>query len=132
MKNIKTHESTKRVLVLMIRGINCNWKQPIPYFLVSNSCTGLELQDIIFSTILKLFYIGINIKAFVTNMGPNFFKFSKNVNVNPTRPFFYVNDKKVIYLFDPHSPHTLKSTRNVFYQHNFKYRNELLEKKYLI
>lgn len=86
-KNIKSYEPANHVLVLMIRGINFNWKQPIAYFLVSNNCTGFELQDIIFSTILKLFIININVKAFVTDMGLNFFKFSKSVNVSSTKSF---------------------------------------------
>lgn len=128
-KNIKTYEPTKHALVLMIRGINVNWKLPIAYFLVSNSCTGLELQDIIFSTISKLFNIGINVKAFVTDMGPNFFKFAEDVNVSPTRPFFLINDKKIIYIFDP--PHILKATRNIFFQHVFKCGNELFDTKCL-
>lgn len=88
-KSVKTYEPAKYVLVLMIRGINCNWKQPIAYFLVSKHYTELELQDIVFSTISKLFNIDINVKTFVTNMGSNFYKFSKVVNVSPTRPFFY-------------------------------------------
>lgn len=37
-----------------LRGINVNWKKPIAYFLVSSSCTGYDLQDIICSTIMKI------------------------------------------------------------------------------
>lgn len=58
-------------------------------------------------------------------MGPNFLKFSKDVHVNSTRPFFFLNNKKVIYIFDP--PHILKATRNMFFQHNFQYKDELIE-----
>lgn len=35
--NRKTYDPAKFVLVLMIRGINFNWKQPIAYFFISNS-----------------------------------------------------------------------------------------------
>jgi len=48
----------------MARGINLNWKQPIAYFLVSSSCTGYDLQDIIFETISKLFDIGLKVSLF--------------------------------------------------------------------
>ncbi|KAL4089028.1 hypothetical protein QTP88_024106 [Uroleucon formosanum] len=34
------YEPAKYALVLMLRGINENWKQPIAYFHVSSSCTG--------------------------------------------------------------------------------------------
>lgn len=43
----KKYEPAKYSLVLMLRGINEKWKQPIANFLVSNSCTGTDLKDII-------------------------------------------------------------------------------------
>lgn len=36
--NRRKYEPAKYALVLMLRGINYNWKQPIAYFLVSSSC----------------------------------------------------------------------------------------------
>jgi hypothetical protein len=79
-KIIGFHESTshkkyklaKYSFTLMIRGINYNWKQPIAYFLVSSSCTGTDLKDIILTTIYCLQNIKLNIKAFVTDQGSNF------------------------------------------------------------
>jgi len=70
-----------------------------------------------------MFIIGINSIAFVTDMSPNFSKFSNDVNVSFTIPFFFLlNNKKVIYnIFDP--PHVLKATRNMFFQRDFKYEN---------
>lgn len=108
----------------MAKGININWKQPIAYFFVSGSCTE---YDIIFLTVQKLFNIGLNVKSFITDMGSNFVSFSNNVNVTPDRPFFQVGENKIIYIFDP--PHLLKAARNMFFQHNFKFNNSLIEKK---
>ncbi|KAL4120029.1 hypothetical protein QTP88_012775 [Uroleucon formosanum] len=65
--SLKKYESVKYALVLMIRGINHNWKQPIAYFLVSSSCTGTDLKDIILTTIYRLQSINLNVKAFVTD-----------------------------------------------------------------
>lgn len=128
--NRKTYDPAKFVLVLMIRGINCNWKQPIAYFFISNSCTGFDLQDIIFSSIFKLQNIKINVKAFISDMGSNFIGLSNKLQVSPERPYFEVNNHKIVYIFDP--PHLLKATRNMFYQHNFMFNNELIEKKHLV
>lgn len=125
--NPKTHDPAKFVLVLRIQGINFNWKQPIAYFFVSNSCTGFDLQDIILTSILKLENIKIIVKAFVSDMGSNFIGLSNKLQVSPERPYFEINNKKIVYIFDP--PHILEATRNMFYQHNFKYNNELIEKK---
>ncbi|KAE9523725.1 hypothetical protein AGLY_015866 [Aphis glycines] len=113
----KTYDPAKFAFVLMICGINVQWKQPIAYFLVSGSCTGNNLYNIIMSTIAKLQNISLDVKAFITDQGSNFQKFSKKVFVSPSRPYFYVNEQKVIYMFDP--PHLLKSTRNMFFKHNF-------------
>lgn len=92
--NRKTYEPSKYALVLMLSGINVNWKQPIAYFLVSSSCTGYDLQDIIISTIIKIQSTNLDIKAFITDMGSNFVGFSNNFHVSPTRPYFEVNNKK--------------------------------------
>jgi len=51
--SLKKYEPAKYALVLMIRGINHNWKQPIAYFLVSSSCTGTDLKEIILTTICR-------------------------------------------------------------------------------
>ncbi|KAE9522127.1 hypothetical protein AGLY_017471 [Aphis glycines] len=106
----KTYEPAKYALVLMLSGINVNLKQPIAYFLVSSSCTGYDLQDIIISTIIKIQSTSLDIKAFIIDMGSNFVGFSNNFHVSPSRPYFEVNNKKIVYIFDP--PHFLKATRN--------------------
>jgi len=128
--NRKTYDPAKFVLVLLVQGINFNWKQPIAYFFISNSCTGFDLQDIILTSIFKLENIKINVKAFVSDMGSNFIGLSNKLQVSPERPYFEINNKNIVYIFDP--PHLLKATRNMFYQHNFKYDNELIEKKHLV
>jgi len=97
---------------------------------VSSSCTGYDLQDIIISTIIKIQSTSLDIKAFITDMGSNFVGFSNNFQVSPFRPYFEVNNKKIVYIFDP--PHLLKATRNMFFQHKFKLNEDLIEKKYLV
>jgi len=125
----KTYDPAKHALVLMIRGINYSWKQPIAYYLISNSCNSNDLQDIICTTIRKLENININVKAFVTDQGYNFVNFSKNNDVTPENPYFQVDHKQIIYIFDP--PHLLKSTRNMFFKHNFIVNNDVLDKKHI-
>lgn len=128
--NRKTYDPAKFTLVLMLRGININWKQPIAYYFISSSCSGFELQDIILKTIYQLQKIKFIIKAFVTDMGSNFIGLKNNFNVSPERPYFEVNNQKIIFLFDP--PHLLKATRNMFFLHNFKYGGNFIEKNHVI
>jgi len=77
----KKYGPAKYALVLMLRGINENWKQPIAYFLVS--CTGTDLKDIIMPTICRIQNIKLNIKAYVTDQSTNFVSFSKSFYVSP-------------------------------------------------
>lgn len=125
----KKYEPAKYALVLMLRGINQNWKQPIAYFLVSSSCTGIDLKDIIISTICRLQNIKLNIRAFITDQGSNFANFSKSFYVSPDKPFFEVEGKQIFYIFDP--PHLLKSTRNMFFKHNLKINDSIVTKTHL-
>lgn len=128
--NAKSYNAAKYALVLMIRGINISWKQPVAYCFLSGSCGHDDLTDIIMSTIAKLLNISINVKVFISDQGSNFIKFSKNVYVSPKRPFFNVNGKKVLNMLDP--PHLLKSIRNNFFKYSFKIDNEYTDNKYLI
>lgn len=93
----RKYELVKYALVLMLRGINHNWKQPIAYFLVFSSCSGNDLKDIIFSTISRLQNIKLNIKAFITDQGSNFSQFAKNLYVSPGKPYFEVDSVQIAY-----------------------------------
>lgn len=126
----KKYEPVKYALVLMLRGINHNWKQPIAYFLISNSCSGNDLKDIIFSIITRLQNIKLNIKAFITDQGSNFSQFAKNLYVSPDKPYFEVDSVQIAYIFDP--PHLIKSTRNMLFKHNFHINNNIITKDHLI
>jgi len=127
--NRRKYEPAKYALVLMLRSINYNWKQPIAYFLVSSSCNGIDLKDIILSTICRLQNIKLNIKAFITDQGTNFMQFSKSLYVSPSKPYFDVEGKSIVYIFDP--PHLIKSTRNMFFKHNFQINDNVVTKDHL-
>lgn len=119
----KTYNAAKYALVLMIRGINVSWKQPVAYFFVSGNCCSIDLNDIITCTLKKL----LNVKALVTDQCMHFVNFSKSVYVSP---YFMVNGKEIIYLFD--LPYLLKPTRNMFFKHHFNVDNEITDHKYLV
>jgi len=113
----------------MLRGLNYNWKQPVAYFLVSSSCTGIDLKDIILSTIYRLQNIKLNIRAFITDQDTHFVQFSKSLYVSPSKPCFNVDGKSIAYIFDP--PHLIKSTRNMLFKHNFQINGNVVTKDHL-
>lgn len=58
-----TYECAKHVLCFMIRSLNYKWKQPVAYFFINNSCTGIDLQNTIFAVISRLQSISLNVKV---------------------------------------------------------------------
>jgi len=126
----KTYEPAKHVLCFMLRSINYDWKQPIAYFFINNSCTGIHLQNTIFAVITRIQKTSLNIRVLTSDQGSNFTSFSKTMNVSCERPFFFVNGHKIFYVFDV--PHLLKSTRNNFFKYNLTFLNGTTDKKYLI
>lgn len=104
----------------MIRCLNYKWKQPVAYYFINNSYTGILLQNTIFIVIYRLQSISLNIKIFTSDQGSNFYSFTNKMHVSSECPYFFVNCIKIFYVFDPLN--LLKSTRNNF----FKYRLEFL------
>ncbi len=126
---IKTCDVTKSVMVIMISGLHSSWKQPIGYFFVASTCTGYDLQNIIFQTIQKLSNISFNVVAMISDLGSNFKRFADQQSITPQTPYFNVGDKEIVYMFDP--PHLLKATRNNFFNYRFKSQNKIAEKIHL-
>ncbi|KAF2887410.1 hypothetical protein ILUMI_18763, partial [Ignelater luminosus] len=90
----KSYDVVNNVLVVMARGINSNWKQPIAHFFLNSICSVDDLIKIIFSATTKLQIIGLNVLSVVSDQGTNFMKLSKQLNVTPEKPYFFINDKK--------------------------------------
>jgi len=72
----------------------------------------------------------LNIKAFITDQGTNFVQFSKSLYVSSSKPYFDVDGKSIVYIFDP--LHLIKSTRNMLFKHNFKINDNIVTKDHLI
>lgn len=90
----KTHNPTKHALIFIIRGMNYDWKQPISYYLISNSCTCSILNNILISTIRKLNSINTHVKAFITDQGQIFKIFLKTIMFLQTNPTLKWSMKK--------------------------------------
>ncbi|XP_063216598.1 uncharacterized protein LOC134527658 [Bacillus rossius redtenbacheri] len=88
------------VLVFMIRGISANWKQPVSYHFVSESCRPTQIKPLLFQLIKELQKIGFLVSAVVSDMGSNFVELARNLGVTPDHPYFEFNGLKVHYLFD--------------------------------
>lgn len=94
----------------MVRSICGTWKQPVGFIFSHGACSAGDLKTIIYTYISELLKVGLYVTCCVTDQGPNFVKFSKDVGVSAEKPFFEVNNSKIFYMFDP--PHLIKSVRN--------------------
>jgi hypothetical protein len=61
--------------------------------------------------------INLSKRVVVNDMGSSNICVSNILNVTPERPFFTVDGKEVVYMFDV--PHLLKATRNMLIKHIF-------------
>ena len=109
-------------LVFMARGIKESWKQPLGYVLVNESCPGERIKPLLFSIIDDLTEIGLKIETVISDLGSNFHKLIRELNITPERPWFLYKGKKIFYLFD--TPHIIKAIRNNLLKYDFHFNNK--------
>ena len=110
-------------LVLMVRGVIHNWKQPIAYFLVNESCDVSRLRGIICDALFHLESMGLQVISIISDQGSNFLSFTQDQGVTVQRPFLEMRGKRYYIIFDP--PHLLKSLRNNLLKYNFWFENKI-------
>jgi hypothetical protein len=110
-------------LVFMARGIKENWKQPLGYVLVNEACPSERIKFILLKIIDDLTSLDLHVETIVSNLGSNFQKLLRELNITPEKPWFLHKGKKIIYLFDP--PHLLKAVRNNLIKYNFHFGEKI-------
>ena len=102
--------------VFMIRGLKCNFKQPIGFFYSSGPMEAERLVTLVREAILKVNNTGYKCKAFIMDQGPNNSKAMRLLNGNQS--VLSNSDGTTTYMFyDP--PHLIKNTRNNFKANGF-------------
>jgi hypothetical protein len=71
-------------IVLMACGIIENWKQPLAYYLVNESCSSDIVKEKLTDAITKLENIGLNVLGVVSDIGSNFQKFVREMGITPS------------------------------------------------
>jgi hypothetical protein len=103
----------------MARGITTNWKQPIAYYLVNESCPSVIVKEKLLEVITKISSIGLKVHCVISDLGSNFQKLLKELGVGVTKPWFIHNGRKIFYLFD--SPHLIKAKGNNLSKYDFHF-----------
>ena len=115
----RTNKVASSAVVLLLRSISGNWKQPVAYYLVNGGCPRDELESIMKGAIDRVESIGLNVVAVLSDMGSNFHSLALHLNIAPEHPWFIHNDKKYFVMFDP--PHLIKSVRNNLMKYSFRF-----------
>ena len=70
----RTAKVATTALVFMARGIKENWKQPLGYIFVDESCPSERIKPLLFSVFDNLTEIGLKIETVILDLGSNFHK----------------------------------------------------------
>lgn len=124
-----TFQPALSAFVLMIKGIQSRWKQPLLYLFSHTTCSSNSIKYIIEQVVLKLKTIGLKICAITSDMGSNNIQYSNSLQISPEKPFFHVEEQKIFYIFDV--PHILKAVRNMLLQNDFYFEEKRISWKYI-
>ena len=120
---IKTNCVASSAIVFMARGVVDNWKQPLAYYLVNESCSSTKVREKLEELIDKVESIGLNVVGLVSDIGSNFQKLVKEMGITPEKPWFIHKGKKLYYIFDP--PHIIKAVRNNLMKYDYHFENKV-------
>ena len=118
---VRSKKIATSALVLLIRSISGNWKQPIGHVLVNGSCPTDFLDGLIREAIEKLDAIGLRVLVVMSDMGSNFHSLALHLGITSEKPWFMHNNKVYFLMFDP--PHLIKCIRNNLIKYTFRFGN---------
>jgi len=127
----RTREFATEVLVFMISSLSHNikkFKQPISYYLCSDSMHGQQLAPLIKSNLLVSRAIGFNDVATACDQNSTNINALKELGATAECPFIILQGKVVVFTFDP--PHLLKCVRNLLLKHNIHIGDQVVTLEY--
>ena len=84
-------------VVFMAQGITGNWKQPLGYYLVYEACPSNVLKEKLTKIIDQVTSIGLKVHAVISDLGSNFQKLLKDLEISPEKPWFMHNGRKILH-----------------------------------
>jgi hypothetical protein len=107
----------------LVQGLYSGWKQPISYLFAKNTVKSKYLKILIAEIIKKLQDAGLTVVCTVCDQAATNVRalqlLKLDSNTHLTKPYFKVNLKKIVCLFDV--PHLLKSLRNALLKYTVYY-----------
>ncbi|CAB3980293.1 Transposable element P transposase [Paramuricea clavata] len=82
-----------------------------------------KVKEKLFEAIDKVTAIGLTVTAIISDLGSNFIKLARELNITPEKPWFMHNGVRIIYIFDP--PHLIKAVRNNMMNYEFHFEQKV-------
>ena len=109
-------------LVFLARGVTENWKQPLCYYFVNESCPFEKVKEKLLQVIDNATEIGLKVTTVVSDLGSNFQQLAHRLKITPTNPYFTHKGRKIFYLYD--TPHLIKAVRNNLMKYEFHFGDD--------
>ncbi|KAI8434635.1 hypothetical protein MSG28_003168 [Choristoneura fumiferana] len=97
---VQKMEPAKYALVFMVQGIVEKWTQPVAHAFISRHENSPDISIWVEETITLLIDIGLDVRAFVSDPKTELLYMSESQRVTPAKPYFYINDKIIYYIYD--------------------------------
>lgn len=127
---IQTSEPAKYAIVAMVNGVFVTYKLPVGYALVAECGNYEDILAWMDKLIQKLQEIGLNVRAFVSDMGSDFLTTAEKRSVSPEKPNFYMNNKNIYYIFD--APNLIKLVRHNLMNYDFHFGNHVAKWDHIV
>lgn len=112
------------VLVVLVSGLLTNWMQPVGIAFLSVE-SAADISKWMDKVLAKLLGIGLKIKAYNPTFTSKFFNEAKVRNITVERPYFYIDDVKINFIFNV--PHLMRDMRYNFLTHSFHFQKNGIE-----
>ncbi|KAL7291658.1 hypothetical protein TKK_0014696 [Trichogramma kaykai] len=113
----RTNAIATQVLVIMLSGLQSNWKQAIFFKFSKGSVSTETLKKIIIDMLDKIENTGLQVKMMVCDQGTANQKLIANFEISEARPYILKFGRKIFFNFD--APHLFKCWRNNMMDNDF-------------
>lgn len=112
-----------QILVVMLRGVYSNWKQPVAYYFIGRTVGQEVFHKVLHDVLVAVSNTGIQIVGIISDQETTQWPVVKRLClVNETHMLHPVSGEKVYFLVDP--PHLLKNTRNALRKYHITFSME--------
>ncbi|XP_075980080.1 uncharacterized protein LOC142979175 [Anticarsia gemmatalis] len=113
---VQTLQPATKVLVVAVRGLFHKWKQPIAIVQLAKMEKYLNVKNLIDKILDRMFLYGLRVRVLISDLQTDLVTEANLRGCNAKSPYFYHNDTKIYYIYDP--KYLLKDLRDTLVGHD--------------